>query len=104
MDLSQLGEVTFPLPIIDNFSHSWESAAMEITTIDEERRLVLPGAMPGEIYAVWQNKDGHYELTKVAPAPKQTKNTPEDLDALLISAALTPKMSWQELRSQTRAP
>jgi hypothetical protein len=81
----------------------WELPTMKITTIDAKRRLVLLGAKPGETYAVWQAEPGRYELTKVIPAPKP-KPTPEELDALLESAALTPKMSWEELRNLTREP
>ncbi len=76
---------------------------MKIQTIDSKRRLVLPGASPGECYAVREASPGHYELAKVIPAPKP-KPSPVELDALLISAALTPKMSWEQLRSLTREP
>lgn len=76
---------------------------MKVQTLDSKRRLVLPGAQPGECYAVRQSSPGHYELAKVIPAPKR-KPTAAELDALLSSAALTPKMSWEKLRSQTREP
>ena len=76
---------------------------MKFQTIDTKRRLVLPGASPGECYAVRESSPGHYELAKVIPAPKP-KPIPEELDALLVSAALTPKMGWEELRSLTREP
>lgn len=74
---------------------------MKVSTIDTKRRLVLPGAKPGETYAVRAVAPGHYELAKVIPAPRP-KPTAEELDALLASAPLTPKMSWEELRSLTR--
>lgn len=76
---------------------------MKVVTIDTKRRLVLPGAKPGETYAVRQGAPGHYELAKVIPAPR-SKPTAEELDALLASAPLTPKMSWEDLRSLTREP
>lgn len=81
----------------------WEFPTMKIQTIDTKRRLVLPGAVPGEAYAVREASPGHYELAKVIPAPKP-KPTPKELDALLVSAALTPTMSWDELRNLTREP
>lgn len=76
---------------------------MKIQTVDSKRRLVLTGAQPGDAYAVRQTSKDHYELAKVIPAPKP-RPTPEEFDALLESAALTPKMSWEELRSLTREP
>ena len=77
---------------------------MKIQTIDSKRRLVLTGAEPGESYAVSQTERGHYELTKVIPAPRKNKPTPVELDKLLATSALTPKMDWEELRSLTRDP
>jgi len=76
---------------------------MKIATIDTKRRLVPPGAKPGECYSVREAAPGHYELDKVIPA-LLSKPTPEELDALLVSAPLTPKMSWEELRGLTREP
>lgn len=76
---------------------------MKITTIDTKRRLVLPGAQPGETYAVRESSPGHYELSKVIPAPRP-KPTAEELEAILASANLAPKMSWEELREITREP
>lgn len=77
---------------------------MKIQTIDTKRRLVLPGATPGECYAVRESEPGHYELAKVIPAPKKPKPKPAEIDALLVSAALTPEMNWEQLRSITREP
>ena len=76
---------------------------MKIQTVDSKKRLVLSGAQPGEAYAVRQTSSGHYELAKVVPARKP-KPTAKELDALLDSSALTPKMNWEELRSLTREP
>jgi hypothetical protein len=76
---------------------------MKIQRVDAKRRLVLPGAQPGDAFAVRQTASGHYELAKVIPAPK-SKPSPGQLDELLVSAALTPRMSWEELRGATREP
>lgn len=76
---------------------------MKVALIDAKRRLVLPGARPGEAYAIKAAAPGHYELSKVLPAARP-KPTAKQVDALLESAALTPKMSWEELRQLTREP
>lgn len=75
---------------------------MKITTVDTKRRLVLPDAQPGETYAVWHDAAGHYELTKVIPVPRKSLKSGKKLDALMISAGLTPKMSSEKLRNLTR--
>jgi len=90
--------------MIDNHPLSWEIPTMKVQTIDTKRRLVLPGAKPGECYAVREAGPGHYELAKVIPAPKKTKPKPSEIDALLASAALTPRMNWEQLRALTREP
>jgi hypothetical protein len=76
---------------------------MKIQTVDSKRRLILPKAKPGECYLVREPSPGHYELSRVVVAPKP-KPTAKRLDALLVSAALTPKMSWEKLRGLTREP
>ena len=78
--------------MVDNHAPLWEIPTMKAQTIDTKRRLVLPGAKPGECYAVREAGPGHYELAKVIPAQRR-KPTPEELDALLAAAALTPQMS-----------
>ncbi len=93
-----------PVPNLDVAPASWEIPTMKVQTVDSKRRLVLPGAQPGECYAVCQSIAGRYELAKVIPVPEKPKSTPADLDALLSSAALTPKMSWEDLRKLTREP
>ena len=77
---------------------------MKVQTIDSKRRLVLPGAIPGECYAVREAGAGHYELAKVIPAPKKPKPKRAEIDSLLASSALTPKMSWEQIRKLTREP
>lgn len=77
---------------------------MKVFTVDTKRRLTLPGAQPGECYAVRETSPGHYELAKVIPAPRKNKPKPTEVDSLFASAALTPMMSWEKLRTLTREP
>ena len=77
---------------------------MIVQTIDAKRRLVLPGAKPGECYSVKEAGPGLFELAKVIPAARKPKPKPAEIDALLASAALTPKMNWEQLRVLTREP
>lgn len=90
--------------MVDNKFPLWEIPTMKVQTIDTKRRLVLPGAKPGECYAGKESGPGHYELAMVIPAPKKTKPKRAEIDALLVSAGLTPKMNWKQLRVLTREP
>ena len=77
---------------------------MKIATVDAKRRLVLPRARPGDSFAIKETDPGHYQLTKVIPAPRKTSRSDREIDSALAAAALTPKMSWEQLRSMTREP
>jgi len=68
---------------------------------DQKRRIVLPGAKPGEVYAVRELAAGHMELSRMLPAPKKRRRRSE-VDKVLNSSALTPQMDWDTLRQLTR--
>ncbi len=74
---------------------------MKTVIADQKRRIVLPNAKPGEVYAVREVETGHLELSLMVPAPQKRKRRAE-VDKLLATAALTPEMSWETLRQLTR--
>jgi hypothetical protein len=67
-------------------------------------RPATPGAKPGECYSVKKTGPGHFELAKVIPAARKPNPKPAEIDTVLVSAALTPKMNWKQLRVLTRDP
>ena len=75
---------------------------LKMATTDQKRRIVLPGAKPGEVYAVRELAAGHMELSRMLPAPKKRRRRSE-VEKLLNSSALTPRMKWETLRQLTRA-
>lgn len=68
---------------------------------DQKRRIVLPGAKPGEVYAVRELSAGRMKLSLMLPAPKKRWRR-SDVEKMLNSSALTPQMSWNSLRQLTR--
>lgn len=74
---------------------------IKIATTDQKRRIVLPYAKPGEVYAVRQLAGGKLELSLMAPAAGKKHSKPE-IENLLKSCALTPRLSWEDLRRTTR--
>lgn len=68
---------------------------------DQKRRIVLPGAKPGEVYAVRELAAGHLELSLMLPAPQKRRRRAE-VEKALKSSALTPQMNWDTLRQLTR--
>ncbi len=74
---------------------------MKAVTTDQKRRIVLPNAEPGEVYSVRVVAPGHLELTRMIPAPRQAKSA-DELRRILSEDALTPAISWDALKQQTR--
>ena len=68
---------------------------------DQKRRIVLPGAKPGEVYAVRELAAGNLELSRMLPAPQKRRRRSE-VDKALNSSALSPQMDWDTLRQLTR--
>ncbi len=58
---------------------------MKIATIDIKRRLVLPGAIPGEAYTVREAAPGHYELAEAMRV--SWAGTGADAESLLAAEA-----------------
>lgn len=87
---------------LDSFRQKWDNPTMLRTaTTDQKRRIVLPGAKPGEVYAVRELAAGRLELSLMLPAPQKQRRRSEVVKAL-NSSALTPQMNWDALRAQTR--
>ena len=71
---------------------------------DAKRRIVLPGAEPGDVYDVQKRGDGTVLLVKLErPEPRAVLTRGECLKAM-DAAPLRPSMSWEELASLTREP
>jgi len=77
---------------------------MKILTVDQKRRLLLPGAEPGESFSVREVEPGHYELLKMIPQPRGGNPSAPKVEKLLETEALTPRMSWEQLKAGTRDP
>jgi hypothetical protein len=90
------------IPQLDSFSQKWDGPTMlKTATTDQKRRIVLPGAKPGEVYAVREVAAGHLELSRMLPAPQKRRRRAE-VDKMLDTAALTPRMNWDTLKQLTR--
>ena len=87
---------------LDSLFQKWDDPTMlKIATTDMKRRIVLPGAKPGEVYAVRELAAGHLELSRMLPAPQKRRRRAE-VEKMLDSAALTPRMNWDTLKQLTR--
>ena len=77
---------------------------MYTAKVDSKKRIVLPNGQPGEVYDVQRQADGRYVLVRLErPHPAPRLNRAECIKAM-DAAPLSPTLSWDELRQQTREP
>ena len=72
-------------------------------TADTKKRVVVPGAVPGDIYACQKTEDGII-LRRVyrEPAQPAKKMTKAQVRKAIENWKAVPKISWEELRAMTR--
>ncbi|MFP4070006.1 MAG: hypothetical protein ACLFVC_07480 [Opitutales bacterium] len=75
---------------------------MKIATVDQKKRIRIPGTEPGEAFAVREVEPGHYELAKMIPAPRTAPRNARATNAAIEQHALTPAIDWATLRQGTR--
>ncbi len=75
---------------------------MKICIADQKKRVVLPGISPGECFQVREIESGHLELLRLVPQETAQAMTSTKLVDRWAQYALTPRLSWEELRKETR--
>ena len=77
---------------------------MNAVRADAKKRVIIPGAKPGDIFDVQRQGDERYVLVRLhRPEVAPRKGRAECLDALSRSP-LTLTLSWEQLRQITREP
>ena len=71
---------------------------------DAKRRIVIPGAKPGDVFDVQRQGDERYVFVRLhRPALAPSKSREECLEAMSRSP-LSMTLSWEQLRRLTREP
>ena len=81
-----------------------QSHAMKVARADTKRRVVIPGAEPGDVFDIQREGEGRYMLVRLHRPPSRPKMTYQECLDAIARSPLTPTMSWEELRSMTREP
>ena len=71
---------------------------------DSKKRVVMPGARPGDVFACEDEGNGHFllvRLTKPAPLKKKTR---AEIRKAIAHSKMKFDLSWEELRQMTREP
>ncbi len=77
---------------------------MAAVRADAKRRVVIPGAKPGDVFDVQRRGDERYVLVRLhrpAAAPGMSR---EACLETMSRSPLSPTLSWEQLRRITREP
>ena len=70
--------------------------------VDQKKRVVLPGATPGDIFDVQRVAENRFVLLRLEkPAPAKRMRAAQCRRAM-SDAPLKPRLTWDELRAITR--
>jgi hypothetical protein len=78
----------------------WDYPTMTLTA-DSKKRVVLPGAAPGDVFAC-EGKGSEFVLRRVHRAAPQKKRTKAEVLKAIRNWKSVPKIRWEELRKMTR--
>lgn len=78
----------------------WDNPTMTLTA-DSKKRVVLPGAAPGDVFACEQ-KGPELILRRVHRAVPRKKPTKREVLKAIQSWKSVPKIRWEDLRKMTR--
>jgi hypothetical protein len=81
----------------------WDYPTMTVIA-DSKKRVVMPGARPGDVFAFEDEGNGHFRLVRLnQPAPPK-KMTRAEVLAAIKASKMSFDMTWDELRDLTREP
>ena len=81
----------------------WDYPTMTIKA-DSKKRVVVPDASPGDVFAYEDHGNGHFHLVRLnMPDPPKSK-TRAQVRKALANSKLKFDLSWDELRKLTREP
>jgi hypothetical protein len=72
-------------------------------TADAKKRVVIPGAVPGDVFALEETAQGLL-LKRIYRPTSKKKLTKRDVLRAIRAWKCIPAMSWEELRKITREP
>jgi len=73
-------------------------------TADNKKRVVIPWAKAGDVFACEQRDENHFSLARLNPPPAPKKMTRAEVRRAIKNSKMSPMMTWDELRKLTREP
>jgi hypothetical protein len=73
-------------------------------TADNKKRVVIPWAKAGDVFACEQRDENHFSLARLNPPPPPKKKTKAQIRHAILHSKMKFDMTWEELREMTREP
>lgn len=77
---------------------------MAIMRADAKKRVVIPGARPGDVFEVDSTGEGRYTLVRLERSDDRPRPSRDAAVRAIAESPLTPGLPWEELREVTREP
>jgi hypothetical protein len=71
---------------------------------DSKRRVVVPDARPGDVFAYEDHGNGHFHLVRLNMPDPPKKMSRAQVRKAIACSKLKFDVSWEELREMTREP
>jgi hypothetical protein len=81
----------------------WDYPTMTVIA-DSKKRVVMPGAHPGDVFAFEDKGSGHFLFVRLNKPPPPKKKTRAEVLAAIKASKMKFDMTWEELREMTREP
>ena len=75
-----------------------------IVKADAKKRVLLPGAKPGDVFDYEDQGQGNFVLVRLNKSGPPRKMTRVEVQKAMRNCKLQPMMTWSELRAWTREP
>ena len=77
---------------------------MSTITADQKKRVVLPNAQAGDVFAVNQDPAGRWILIRLLPEKPKRKPLSSQVAKAMREKPLHLTLSWEQLKRATREP
>lgn len=77
---------------------------MSVSKVDAKKRIVLPGAQPGDVFDIQQQAEGRFLLVRLEKPVCARRISKRACMAAMRDAPLRLTMRWEKLRELTREP
>jgi hypothetical protein len=90
--------------IVDERLGIRDSPTMATVRADAKKRVVIPAAQPGGTFELRSQGEGRFLLVRLSAPQAAPTKTREECLASIAGNPLRLRLSWEELRRQTREP